>query len=504
VRGSEDFFLAGRKLAWPVIGLSLFATNIGPEHFVGLASAGHSVGLVVGGFEWIASYCLIMLAVVFAPQYLKQRVFTIPEFFEKRFGIETRVALTAYFLVMIVLTKVAVAIFAGSTVISALTGWDLTTIMWTIGITTALYALIGGLTAVVYTDAIQALILIAGSAAITWMALGEVGGWNELTTRLEATNQSNLLSMIRGPKDPGLPFSGFLLGNFLIGGMFYWCMDQVNVQRVLGARDVGQARAGALFAGFLKIIPVFLLVLPGVIAVVLYPGEITNHNETYAVLVRNLLGPGFRGLILAALLAAMMSSLSSSFNSAGTIAARDLFQRFQPRISTTAQIKIGQATVLIVMVAGIAAAPMVGEYETIWDYLQIVSGYLAVPFAVVGLGGIFWRRANRAGALAAVLTGIAAGGFLFLDSTKLQPLITSPYLASFLHRVFVAGIASATALVAVSLLTKLPRTEVLQGTFSIQISPGPDEPPPRSLLHDYRLWAALLFFIVTALWIFFR
>jgi SSS family solute:Na+ symporter len=267
-KGSEDFFLAGRKLTWPLIGLSLFATNISTEHFVGLAAGGYSQGLVQGGYEWIASYCLIMLAAVFAPQYLKHRVFTIPEFFEKRYGIEARVMLTVYFLAMIVLTKTSVALFSGARVLNDLTGWDFQAIIWGIGIVTAVYTMAGGLAAVVYTDALQAIILIAGSVLLTGVALSDVGGWSGLTARLEAKHKMDLLSMVRGPED-GLPFSGFLLGNFLIGGMFYWCMDQVNVQRVLGARDVRQARLGAVFAGFLKIIPVFILVLPGGVGVAL-------------------------------------------------------------------------------------------------------------------------------------------------------------------------------------------------------------------------------------------
>jgi solute:Na+ symporter, SSS family len=252
-RGTEDFFLAGRNLTWPFIGLSLFATNISTEHFVGLAAGGNREGLVQGGYEWIASYCLLMLAGVFAPQYLKQKVFTIPEFFEKRYGLEARVMLTFYFLAMIVLTKTSVALYSGSRVLADVTGWDFQTLLWVIGILTAIYTMAGGLAAVVYTDALQAIILIGGAALMTGLALDKVGGWHGLTEHLQALGRTDLLSMVKGPASE-LPFSGFLLGNFLIGGMFYWCMDQVNVQRVLGARNTREARLGAVFPGFLKII----------------------------------------------------------------------------------------------------------------------------------------------------------------------------------------------------------------------------------------------------------
>lgn len=505
-RGTTDFFLAGRKLVWPVIGLSLFATNISAEHLVGLAQEGHQTGLVIGGYEWMASYCLIMLAAVFAPQYLRYRVFTIPEWFERRYGPETRVALTVYFLAMIVLTKTAVAAYAGGIVLEEITGWDLYTTMWIIGIITAAYTLFGGLAAVVYTDAIQSVILIGGSCVMTLFALNEVGGWTELKANLALAGKSSHLSMVRGPTDPNLPFTGFLLGNFLIGGMFYWCMDQVNVQRVLGAKDVTHARKGAIFAGFLKITPVFILVLPGVIAVALPEIEAQIHpsgKNAYAVLINQLLGPGLYGLVLAALLAALMSSMSSAFNSAATLVSRDLVARFRPDVSTQSQIRIGQAALLTVMVSGIAVAPVVGNFPTIWAYLQEVSGYLSVPFAVAGLTGIFTRWANRRGALAGIAAGAVAGAFLMVDS-KVLHWITHPLLASFLHRIFVAAVVSFAALWAVSRATGPPPEEVLQGNMSFRRGRLADEPAPASLLHDDRLWLSALFLTVTVLWFIFR
>ncbi len=498
-RGSEDFFLAGRSLAWPLIGLSLFATNISTEHFVGLAAGGYREGLVQGGYEWIASYCILMLAAVFAPQYLKHKVFTIPEFFEKRFGVEMRVSLTLYFLAMIILTKTSVAFYSGTVVLVELTHWDFQTTLWGVAIVTAVYTMLGGLAAVVYTDSLQALVLIGGSVILTTLGLQEVGGWDALTSKLATAGKSGLLSMVKGPTHE-LPFSGFLLGNFLVGGMFYWCMDQVNVQRVLGARNVREARLGAIFAGFLKIVPVFILVLPGVIAAVLWT-DIGDANRTYSTLVSRLLPSGLRGLVLAALLAALMSSVSAMFNSASTLVARDLLARFRPGTTARQQIWVGQIALVTVMVGGILVTPAIGYYPHVWTYLQEVTGYLSVPFAVAGLSGIFSRRANKAGALAAVVAGTCTGAVLIWD-THWGGMLTAPYLRSFLHRHFLSALVSLAALVIVSLRTAPPPADVVSGGFQFRFAAGEGESP-----RDFRTasaWMILLLVTVTALWWIFR
>ena len=508
-KGSEDYFLAGRSLTWPLIGFSLFATNISTEHFVGLAAGGNREGLVQGGYEWIASYCLLMLAGVFAPQYLKHKVFTIPEFFEKRYGIEARVLLTIYFLAMIVLTKTSVALYSGTRVLVDLTGWDFQTVMWGIGIVTAVYTMVGGLAAVVYTDALQAIILIGGSILLSGLAMDKVGWWPGLTERLAALGKTDLLSMVRGPESE-LPFSGFLLGNFLIGGMFYWCMDQVNVQRVLGAKNVREARLGAVFAGFLKILPVFLLVLPGVAAAALQldirdQSGSPDYNRTYSVLVQTLLPTGLKGIVLAALLAALMSSISSMFNSASTLVARDLVARFRPATPAHGQIAVGQIALVLVMVGGIMATPLINKYEHLWEYLQEVSAYLSVPFAVTGLSGVFIRRVNRAGAVAAVLVGIGTSAILLADSHTtggLVPFLKHPYLTSFLHRSFLCAVISFAALMVASLLTAPPREEVLTGTFSFSWIQGDGESARD--LRNAGIWMGFLFLAVSALWWVFR
>ena len=502
---SAGYFLAGRNLTWPFIGLSLFATNISTEHFVGLAADGHRLGLVAGGWEWMASLCLIMLACVFAPQYLRHKVFTIPEFFEKRYGPAMRMSLTVYFLAMIVLTKVSLALFSGKLVLEYFTGFSGDSILWTIGILTAAYTLVGGLRAVIYTDFVQSIILIGGSVILTWIGLDAVGGWDGLTAKLAEKDRLDMLSMVKGV-DHELPFSGYLLGNFLIGGMFYWCMDQVNVQRVLGARNLHHATSGAIFAGFLKIIPVFIFVLPGIIGFILYNERLTGedgkvaYNGTYAMLLENLLSPGLRGVVLAALLAALMSSLSSSFNSVATLVGRDIVARWSSTDNPSTQILAGRIALVAVMVLGIFATPLIESQETLWKYLQVVTGYLSVPFAVAGLLGIFSRRMNRQGALCGVAMGILAGTVLLLDSEVYQwqvSFLRHEYLGSFLHRHFLSAVLTAATVIIVSLLNAPPPKDIQEGSFSLLRGWG-------ELSFAHKAWIGVLFATICALWWIFR
>ena len=502
---SAGYFLAGRDLTWPFIGLSLFATNISTEHFVGLAADGHRLGLVAGGWEWMASLCLIMLACVFAPQYLRHKVFTIPEFFEKRYGATMRMSLTMYFLAMIVLTKVSLALFSGKLVLEYFTGFSGNSILWGIGILTAAYTLVGGLRAVIYTDFVQSIILIGGSVILTWIGLDAVGGWDGLTAKLAEKDRLDMLSMVKGV-DHELPFSGYLLGNFLIGGMFYWCMDQVNVQRVLGARNLHHATSGAIFAGFLKIIPVFIFVLPGIIGFILYNERLTgedgkvNYNGTYSMLLENLLSPGLRGVVLAALLAALMSSLSSSFNSVATLVGRDIVARWSSTDNPSTQILAGRIALVAVMVLGIFATPLIESQETLWKYLQVVTGYLSVPFAVAGLLGIFSSRMNRQGALCGVAMGIAAGTVLLLDSEVdgwHMSFLRHEYLGSFLHRHFLSAVLTAATVIFVSLLTAPPPKDIQEGSFSLLRGWG-------ELSKAHKVWIGALFATICVLWWVFR
>ncbi len=497
----EDYFLAGRKLTWPILGASLFSTNISAEHLVGLAGEAHRVGLVVGGFEWMASFCLLTLAFVFVPQYLNNKIYTIPEFLERRFSLAARMVLSSYFLVMIVLTKISIALWAGGLVVHTLFGWDQKTVMWSIGLFTAIYTAAGGLAAVVYTDAFQTLIFLAGSMFLTFAGLVSVGGWSGIAARVP----EGFLHMVKPVTDPDYPITGFILGNYF-AGMFYWCMDQVIVQRVLGSRDIDQGQKGAIFAGFLKILPVFIFVLPGVISAALYPK--LAHDAAYPTLVAHLVPSGFRGLILAGLLAALMSSLSSISNSAATLVTHDFVIRFRKEaLSPASQIWIGRLTTALVMVAGILWAPVIGQADTLWKYLQVVSAYMGLPMAAALLTGILWRRATNAGALAAMGFGVLMGGVMLVDTFLadqggLISILQTPIMTSFLHRSFLGFVLSVAVMLFVSLLTKGPSQEQVRGVcFDWTVS------TPRSqnaMFSDSRVLGLGLGLIVLSCWIIFR
>ena len=498
-RTSENYFLAGRSLTWPVIGASLFASNIGTEHLVGLAGDAHRVGLVAGGFEWMACFCLMILAVVFVPQYLRTRIYTIPEFLERRFSLTARVYLSGYFTVMIVLTKVSIALYAGAVVMEQFFGWDRTAVMWGIGIFTAFYTAIGGLSAVVYTDVLQTVILVFGAVLLTAIGLSRVGGWSGLT----ASAPEGFLSMVKPIDHPDYPITGFVFGNLFVG-IFYWCMDQAIVQRALGARDIDHGRKGAIFGGFLKILPVFILVLPGVIAVVLFPD--IEHDRAFPTLVSELLPTGIRGLVLAGLLAALMSSLDSTLNASATLVTRDFFVRFtKTEPSQAAQIWLGRITITVVVIAGILWAPVIGKADTIWKYLQIVSAYMAVPIAAAVLTGVLWRRGNNAGALSAMVFGIAVGILMMVDSLwegGLIPILQTPIMSSFMHRSLVAFLLSVAVMVVVSSLTAAPPKSRVERVCFEWSGFAPIEKV--SVFRDFRLWIVLLIISVVSCWILFR
>lgn len=488
-----EYFLAGRDLRWPFIGMSLLASNISAEHVVGLAGDGYRIGLVTGGYEWIAAWCLIILASLFAPLYLRSKIYTIPEFLERRFGWGLRAFLSGNLLVINVLTKNAIDLWAGSLLFVMLFGWNQMAVMIALSLFTALYTMKGGLRAVVYADMIQGSWLILSSILLTVVALTAVGGWSGLSARVDPA-----LLHVAKPMDSELPLTGFFFGN-LVGGLFYWCMDQTNVQRVLGARSVEQGQKGAIFAGFLKLAIPFILVLPGVIAHALYP-NLERADMAYPRLVSDLLPAGLRGLVLAGLIAILMSSMSACYNSSATLVVRDFVLRFRPNTSEADQVSIGRKVTILMAALGVLAAPLVGLSVTIWHYLQLISAYLCVPLSAVIFLGLLWKRGNTAGAIAGGVAGFSFGLVLFLDQTLRWSLpgLSHPYLNSFLHRSLLVWLFAAAVMVLVSLATRPPHEDKVQGnTFaaSLEHSTG---------LAGYRFWAVVLFGCTLVLWWAFR
>ncbi len=492
-KSGSEYFLAGRDLSWPWIGMSLFASNISAEHVMGMAGSGYRIGLVAGGFEWVGAWDLIILATSFAPLYLRNRIFTIPEFLERRFDWSLRAFLSANLLVINVLTKNAIDLWAGSLLFAALFGWNQKAVMWGMAAFTALYTMKGGLRAVVYADMIQGTWLILSSALLTLLGLRAVGGWHGLVAHVHPA----MLQMVK-PLDSSFPITGFLIAN-LLAGMFYWCMDQTNVQRVLGARTIQDGQRGAIFAGFLKILPPFILVLPGIIARVLYP-TLPRYDDAYPRLVQRLLPVGLRGLVLAGLIAILMSSMSACYNSSATLVVRDFVLKFRPTTTERQQVIWGRWVTLLMAVLSVLAAPLVGLSATIWYYLQDISAYLAVPMAAVIFLGLLWRRTNTTGAIAGLSVGFAGGLICFLDRTLnwSLPLLSQPILNSFLHRSLLVWILTAVVTIGTSRMTQPPPAEKITGNLF-----GGARQAWRGF-GDYRTWAVLLFVCIAALWWVFR
>jgi solute:Na+ symporter, SSS family len=489
-----EYFLAGRDLAWPFVGMSLLASNISAEHVVGMAGDGYRIGLVAGGYEWIGAWDLIILATLFAPLYLRSKVFTIPQFLERRFGWSLRAVLSANLLAMNVLTKNAVDLWAGSLLFAVLFGWKQFWVMVGISAFTAVYTMKGGLRAVVYADMVQGSWLLVSSALLTVIALIKVGGWHGLMAQVPYSK----IEMVK-PLTSELPITGFLIANCL-AGMFYWCIDQTNVQRVLGARTIRDGQKGAIFAGFLKLLTPFVLVLPGVICSALYPG-LERPDNAYPQLVQNLLPVGLRGLVLAGLIAILMSSMSACYNSSATLVVKDFVLKIRPETSDRQQVVIGRWVTVGMAVLGVMAAPLVGLSVTIWYYLQDISAYLSVPMAAVIFVGLLWKRGTTTGALAGVGIGFSAGIVCFLDQTlKLGlPVLSNPYLHSFLHRSLLVWIFTALVMVVVSELTRPPDQARIQDYVFSRI-----EKFSWTGLLGYQGMAVLLLFCTGLLWWLFR
>src|ERR1700745_3066077 len=417
-RTSEDYFLAGRNVGWFFIGASLFVSNISTEHFIGLSGTGASSGLAVGHFEWLACLILLILGWVFVPFYLRSNVFTMPEFLERRFNRHSAVYLAAISIIAYIFTKISVQLYAASVVLERVAGWSLWKTAVVLVIATGIYTVAGGLAAVIYTDTVQTLILITGAVALTIIGLGRVGGLAHLRTMVPP----DYFHMIKPISDPSFPWTGIFFGAPILG-IWYWCTDQVIVQRVLSARDEGHAKAGTIFAGFLKILPVFMLVLPGIIAFALFPEQVRKPDFAYPTLVLNLLPVGLVGLVMAALLAAVMGAMSSVFNSASTLATLDFYKKIRPQASERQLVNFGRIATGAMVLLGLLWGPFLHLLSAeLYIYLQSVQAYISPPIAVCFIFGILWTRLNGQGAISSLLVGFVLGAvrFIFevLDKTR--------------------------------------------------------------------------------------
>ena len=447
---SDDYFLAGRNLGWFVVGASIFASNIGSEHVVGLAGSGATDGVALAHYE-LHAWCLLVLGWVLAPFYIRSNVFTMPEFLERRFSSSARYILSIISLVAYVLTKVAVGIFAGGIVFGVLlpdvnvfgldSFWVGSILMIVL---TGAYTMLGGLRAVAYTEAIQTIILVLGSILVTYYGLEALGGWGELK-RIAGSEMFNLWKPLvpEGMEGTWAPvrtetqMAWYFNGNYPwlgmlfcapIVGLWYWCTDQYIVQRILSAANLKEARRGTIAASFFKLLPVFIFIIPGIITFALATsgkvdslsqalldsnGEIINAKaqQVFPLLVSTILPTGIRGMVVAGLLAALMSSLAGVFNACSTLFTMDLYQKFRPNVSEAQLVRVGRIATAFMVVIGLVWIPVIQGSRGLYDYLQSVQGYLAPPIFVVFFFGVFNKRLNAKGAIAALIVGFIMGLF---------------------------------------------------------------------------------------------
>jgi len=407
---ASDYFLAGRNSRWYAIGSSVFAANISSEHLIGLAGSGAAAGLAVGAYEWMAVFCIFALIWFFLPRYLKSKVFTMPEFLERRFNPACRWYLTILSILAYIFTKISVALFAGAIIMKFVLGWDYMFSAVVLVVFTGLYTIAGGLSAVIFADMVQTAILIIGSVALTLIGVNQAGGVAEIRASLPP----DFFDMLRPASDPDYPWPGIIFGIFILG-IWYWATDQYIVQKALSARNLDHARAGGNLTTLLKILPVFLFVFPGLIARVLWPEQIaSNPDMAYPMLLTNLLPPGLSGLVIAALLAALISSLSAVFNSTASIFTMDIYRKFRPQAEDRALVRAGRLFTVVIVLIGLLWIPLIRHLsDQIYQYLQSVQAYISPPVTAVFLLGILWKRTTGRAAIITLLSGGLLGTLRF-------------------------------------------------------------------------------------------
>ena len=500
---SKSYFLAGANLGWMAIGASLFASNISAEHFIGLAGSGAAGGMAVGQFELLACFCLLTLGWIFVPLYLRTGVFTMPEFLENRFNPQCRTYLSAISLIAYVFTKISVSVYAGALVLDVVLGWNMWVGAVVLIVATGIYTVFGGLRAVVYTHLFQAIILIGGGIVLTAIAISRVGGFNVLVS--EAT--PGFFNLWKGVNHPDFPWTGILFGAPILG-IWYWCTDQMIVQRTLAARNIKEAHRGTLFAGALKLLPIFILVLPGIAGGILFRDvAATAPNEIYATMVNELLPAGVKGLMVAALMSALMSSLASVFNSSSALITMDFYKKYRPDASEKQLVRFGQLATVVLVVVGLVWIPFIGVISNqLFIYLQAVQAYISPPIAVVFLLGVSWRRLNGKGALASLIGGFIIGALRFATETAVksgwiswQPLVRFAGI-NFLHFAILLAVICAVIMVLVSLVTAPPPEEKL-GIFAKRMEKRITEEPRAHRINV--LLSVLLVVVVLAIWAYF-
>ena len=442
---AEDYFLAGRRMIWPLVGFSLFASQISSTTLIGLSGDAYSTGISVYNYEWMSAVLMAFFAVFLLPLYLKSQVYTMREYLERRYDGRARTYFAVLTLFLNIVLDTAGSLYAGALIMKLV--WPDIPIWQTIAVlavVAGVYTIIGGLSAVMITDVIQAVLLILGSVVIATMAISEAGGW----TNIVASVDPERLSLIRPLDDPGMPWLGLVLGVPLLG-FYFWCTNQFMVQRVLGAKNIEHGRWGALLAGFLKIPVLFLMVIPGTAAILLYP-NLERPDLVFPTLMFDLLPVGILGLVMAGFLAALMSQIDSTLNSASTLVTMDFIRRRHPEFSSEKLLKVGRYVTFVFMLLAVLWAPQIENFSSLFKYLQAVLAYAVPPVVCLFLFGTFWQRANSTGAFLAMTVGVASAVVLFIVNeimgiTSIHFLLVAPIVFAVCCVAMLAGSLSTPA-----------------------------------------------------------
>ncbi|MEL7221535.1 MAG: sodium:solute symporter [Bacteroidota bacterium] len=477
----DDLFLGGRTFGWGLVGLSLFASNISSSTLIGLSGAAYTTGIVNSVYEWMSGLPLIIAALIFVPLYLRARITTIPEFLEKRFDRRSQLFFSFITIFSTILIETAGGLYAGTLVLKAFFP-DL--IMWQTALVLAfiagIYTASGGLKAVVYTDAIQAIILIVGCTILTWILFGELDySWDKVL----ATTPEGHFSVVRPLDDEGLPWPGLIMGVPILG-FWYWSTNQYIFQRVLGAKDIKHARWGVILAGFLKIIPLFIMVFPGAMALSLYPG-LADGDAVFPFLVKEVLPVGLVGLVLAGLISAILSSVDSALNSSSTLIVIDFIKPNKPDLTSEDVVRYGRITTVVLMLIAAFWAPQIQNFQGLWDYLQQMFSIIVPPIAVIFMVGVFYKRANGDGAFWTLVLGTAFGVVLFiLGEMELWSL-------HYTINVGLMVILSTIIFITVSLMTASPSKEQIE-LFTYRRGLATEGMEGLPWYQDYRLHMVIL------------
>jgi len=495
---TEDYFLAGRNIGWFVVGASIFASNIGSEHVVGLAGAGAGDKVPMLIYE-LHAWIVLVLGWVFLPFYARSGVFTMPEFLERRYNANARWFLSVFSLIAYVLTKVSVTVYAGGIVISTLLGIDFWVGALATVVLTGIYTVLGGMRAVVYTEAMQTVVLVLGAAALTIMGLNAAGGWSTV----KATVGPEYLDMWRPPSDPDFPWPSLVITSTIVG-LWYWCTDQYIVQRTLTARNITEGRRGTIWGAFLKLFPVFIFLIPGVIALAMKQNgqlEWETPDQAFPTLLTNVLPSGLRGLVAAGLMAALMSSLASVFNSCSTLFTVDIYKKIRPETSERRLVNIGRIATAIVVVLGVAWIPIMQNISgVLYEYLQSVQSYIAPPIVAVFLLGIFTKRINAKGAMTTLVAGLLIAAIrliLELSKNSLTPGSMLHTIGTMNFLTFAAWffLLSILLCIVVSLLSEAPVAKQLEGLTFPTLTPE----QRASNRDSFTIWDVIASLIVVAL-----